>query len=347
MIGRATLAVAALLLIAGLVWLVISGGADEGEAPVATGAAEVADGEPDGTMRVPLEATAFERALSGVCGRLVEHDGTPVSDVDVTLLEVRASLLQPDLMMALRGGPLAPRLVVATASTDAEGRFALGGVPTSTATIAVRRASTDPWHVAAKRPVDEEVGITIPAPGALVVNVVALTRDGGDYEPGPPVTGAEIFAQIAGTEIPGVLHGQVPFHRLLAVAEEGSPGRYRISELPCRTYGVVVLAEGFSPGGSEAKVTSGETSVTIPVVRELASDAELLVLDAANGEPVSGAEISLHMADAVGPSLGGGQTDGLGRLRLGSVPDAGGFDTVPYLRVEHPAYAVLTVIPLD
>jgi RNA polymerase sigma factor (sigma-70 family) len=92
--------------------------------PAIAGAADV---------RVPAVATTadppmeYRRHLSGIGGRLLEANGSPVAGTDVTLVEVRAA----DSLPARRDLPyvatFAPRVLVASTRTDEDGRFRLEG----------------------------------------------------------------------------------------------------------------------------------------------------------------------------------------------------------------------------
>ena len=145
MTQKLALTTLALVLLAGICWLVWPG--DEApttptlpgnEEPAALAPAVVrgTEGHRDELDR-PVEGPGgravlgpdegLAAALAGVTGRLLEADGTPVVGVDVTLLQVRASLLAPDIHSVLRGAARRFDPFLETARTDDGGRFTLHG----------------------------------------------------------------------------------------------------------------------------------------------------------------------------------------------------------------------------
>ncbi|MBI1853281.1 MAG: sigma-70 family RNA polymerase sigma factor [Planctomycetes bacterium] len=95
-------------------------------APTAT----VTIARPAEASSVARAPSAFERALAGLTGRLVEHDGTPVPETRIALVEVRAELLADLFIGSVDPNPRPLDVVVATGVTDAEGRFLLRGART-------------------------------------------------------------------------------------------------------------------------------------------------------------------------------------------------------------------------
>ncbi len=159
---KAVLVVLSVALVGGLVWFARGGGDEAREgaglaAPAVAATIEspaqppparvepaVAPEEKAEPARVPVRdqpgaaPSAFEAALSGVTGRLVEPDGRPAADQDVLLLEfhleeARAWLgAEPAVLGAQRHEDLERRLEleVDRDRTDSDGRFLLRGART-------------------------------------------------------------------------------------------------------------------------------------------------------------------------------------------------------------------------
>lgn len=102
---------------------------------------DVADGEIAPVARAPSAAAtplaasttasdpdAYRRALGGIRGRLVTRGGAPAAQRDVTLLEIT-----PGDFVAVAGALAdAPRVAIASARTDRDGRFVLAGACSGT-----------------------------------------------------------------------------------------------------------------------------------------------------------------------------------------------------------------------
>ena len=78
--------------------------------------------------RDEVVASAGSSTDTGYTGRVVVRDGTPVAAIGVQLLRAAPDAALPSDLDVFAHTPSAPRLVVATALTDAEGRFQLKGI---------------------------------------------------------------------------------------------------------------------------------------------------------------------------------------------------------------------------
>ncbi|HIF06156.1 MAG TPA: sigma-70 family RNA polymerase sigma factor [Gemmatimonadetes bacterium] len=85
------------------------------------------------SMESQPESSVLELALSGATGRLIDEEGEPVAGVRVQLLEMRLSMLEPNLRAAFDQGlakqmrSLEQNPLIDEARTDAEGRFDFWG----------------------------------------------------------------------------------------------------------------------------------------------------------------------------------------------------------------------------
>jgi len=263
-------------------------------------------------------------------GRVVTTGGDPASGVEVF---AGAEVPLGDVAILQR-----------CASTGADGRFARTGVPPGgQLVVAARRAPGEPWigQVASD---EGELTLVLPATIALTVRV--------QDEAGAPVSGASLRAtQHRGEPSPMGLGEMLRFLPASVGPNTGfretEPGRYEHAGLTAGDYDLTAHVAGHAPG--RARVTLPEHGHEVVVVATAGTTFAVLVVDAATGAPVEGADVRLLRAGEGGfLRLASASTTAGGRARLGPVSLAlePGEDAVTILVVRHPRYADHSA-PLD
>ncbi len=260
-----------------------------------------------------LGALPLERGAS-VQGRVVDKGGQAVSGAEVVIGEQT---------------PLGLTVLQPAGSTDAEGRFSLGGFDPSAEVVATaRRRPEHAWTIVTAARTPEGIEIVVPAEGALVVRVRTIE--------GEPISGAELFVYPA-EDLPNTaVLGQLTFHRLDATTDPSKPGQYHLEGIPRGDYTVIATAAGYASNLVEVHIRGPEKEVEL--VLPPGRDVEVVVLDDASGDPVSRAEIAASLREARGAALATGVSDERGLCRLSGVVDESTLGTSSRLRIEHPAY---------
>ena len=103
----------------------------------------------------------------------------------------------------------------------------------------------------------------------------------------------------------------------LAFNTTDASGTYKTGLADAGTYSVTYRAPGYEPKTVTATLSNGQITVRdVELVKRRLVDLSLTVVDATNGEPLSGASVVLLAAD----DERGGRTDASGTLRLTDVP---------------------------
>ena len=82
---------------------------------------------PADAINEPDYPESYARQLSGVTGRLLEADGEPAANLDISLLEIRPKLLYGQQPNAFSKREVIPRVELSRGKTDDQGWFHLGG----------------------------------------------------------------------------------------------------------------------------------------------------------------------------------------------------------------------------
>jgi len=261
----------------------------------------------------PLELPAGTLTLAG---RVTTADGRPAAEAFVVLLppdDERSEL--PPLHHAY---------------SDAEGRFALEGLPAGPLRVVLTHPSAPPRTFALELPVAGEVTWSLPAPlpelpvlpeqGASAMSGL-VRADGAGPEGAPDLTDFEVWLVPA------------PDTPLLAGASErrtsiDAQGAFALAELTAATYEARVLP-GWARGGTWPILARGGVTVRAGEPHSLGLALEVGAVEGTlldpDGRPLPGAVVSVAALDALDPV---GQpalwppavTDAEGRFRVGLLP---------------------------
>jgi RNA polymerase sigma factor (sigma-70 family) len=269
----------------------------------------------------PAEAPdSFRRALGGIRGRLVTRGGAPAAQRDVTLLEIT-----PGDFVAVAGALAdAPRIAIASARTDDDGRFALAGACSGTLHALGIDLGSDR---AALRWLDVEVlsGADVDV-GDVVLSDTAKLHGRVVDDEGSPIAGAEVlaspalaFVALAGFEGLGPhssllrLDGDTPalfdlpsftedaFARLpIPRAKADADGRFAFEAVPTGSVTLVVRHPQCVPRATSPIPLAAGASCdvgTIEVERGETFDGRVVDPDE---RPLAGAEVALARRPTVG-----------------------------------------------
>jgi acyl-CoA synthetase (AMP-forming)/AMP-acid ligase II len=212
--------------------------------------------------------------------------------------------------------------------TDADGRFALSGVPVNGGpVVAIQLVEKGPFELFG--PFDrDDVVIELPPRAPLTVRV----HDAA----GKPVEHAEIRFADAGPV------GTAPFmltaHSLQGNMKEEAGGAYRFDALPLGKWEAIARADGFGVGRRSFDFTGDGAEIEVVLPPEFR--AEVRVVDAASGAPV---EYALVSALTEKPMFGiptfvaSARTGADGRCELRRLPAEGKLIVV---RAQHSKYCV-------
>lgn len=373
------LAVAALVLVAlGVTWYLGSGaepGAVEVAEPGRTPPALAVTNEPMlGSVEVPAAAVrvdadpadadlapgdtgppeSFTRHLSGLRGRLVEADGTPIADTALVARQVH-----PDSALGLGADPWGADggdslLELGVTRTDAAGRFAVSGiraqgliallVDPGGVRAALRLLDVDPPRGAVS-----DVGDVVLAPAGSLVGVVL-------DENGEPVAGARVRAgqlqtlvmlfglqhyrsgdgfaillplSVAASE--GPLCGDVPawadrlIREALPAVQTGPDGRFALPRISAGSQNVMVDAPGRVALEKTVRCVAGRENDAGDLRIETGDELRGRVVDASGGgipqvEVRVGCMASMPMGAVMRPV---GPTDAAGRFAVANAPTHG------------------------
>ena len=212
--------------------------------------------------------------------------------------------------------------------TDADGRFALSGVPVNGGPlIAVQLEEKGPFELFG--PFDkDDVEIALPPRAALTVRV----HDGA----GKPVEHAEI--RFADEGPVGVVPIMLATHSLQGNMKAEAGGVYRFDALPLGKWEAIARADGFGVGRHSFDFTGDGAEVEVVLPPEFR--AAVRVVDAASGAPV---EYALVSALSEKPMFGiptfvaSARTGADGRCELRRLPAEG---KVLVVRAQHSKYCV-------
>ncbi|MBI5432631.1 MAG: sigma-70 family RNA polymerase sigma factor [Planctomycetes bacterium] len=245
--------------------------------------------------------------------RVVGADGTPIAGADVRIGTVHEGFISVGVGFFDRAREL-----------DAGGYEGDGLGGTDSVWVAARRDSTEPWVLSDRRD----------ATGALTVTL-ATRRDRTLHvcdEFGESIAGAEI-ALLPGSPMAETISW---FSRADAVrATSDGDGRASIQQLADGSYDIAVL----TPTGSATlqNVAFGADKSPFEIVVARGAELEFTVLDAASGEPVERAQVTLGRADDFNALVARATTDAAGRAHFRGL-DLGDGRTALHARVDQPGY---------
>lgn len=251
-------------------------------------------------------------------GRVESAEGAPAAGVEVL---VGAGRAQFDV-----------RVLQPAGTTDAEGRFAIGGLAAEGEPLVAVRVGDEPWRAVAElRRESSGEWIARLAPRAALELVLADDR-------GRAVDGAFAFVAPAGPTTSdwelGFLAQRVP----LALEARGG-GRYRAPPLAAGEHRLWLGGAGVPTVVRDVAIAPGAPplEVAFPAGRGL----EVRVVDAASGAPVERAYATVVEATRQGSALAAAGTDAQGRASIGPLREE--HEEPRALHVDHPAYAPYTV----
>lgn len=333
------------------VWPVVS------EADRTVEARKVTTALPDGaagSRGAPEDAfpTSYLASLSGVTGRLVEADGTPVAGERVVLVEARPGELLADLELAFGEATFRPRLEAARGETEADGTFTLVGAH-ARGIHALRIDPSGPRSTLRVLDVALRPGAVTDLGVVTLTAGVALTGRVVDEE-GAPIGGARVRA----AALPGPIAAVGAEHwtdgaRLMRIPRDGGTpavftppswvdeevrglpipttvtapdGSFTLGRVPGDLITILVDAADrpahvFGPvpsGGGDARDAG---TLVVPTGRTV----DGVVLDHA-GAPVADVTVVAGTVPPLGPIVVAPLstvTDGDGRFRVGPVPEDG------------------------
>ncbi|MEM9378654.1 MAG: carboxypeptidase-like regulatory domain-containing protein [Planctomycetota bacterium] len=319
----------------------------------------------DGTFRlegVPLTTVAGGVDKAGFAATIidpfdmneVEHD---LDEIDLEVGRVVTGRVVDTLGKGIegaevRGGALHPLfkvgfLQVASAPSDADGRFEVPGIGDLGQVVALaRRDPGDEWAVGKAGGGSAAVDVILPVAAPLTVRV---TSDAGE-----PIEGARVTVRpkpkdsgMFGMEVMGVIGSRG--RRASYSVREVEPGVHVVDDLGLGPWVVRAAPAGYAQ--AEVEVVHSSEATACDVVCRPGRTVSLLVVDAATGEPVPQA-----YARVLGPTetllgaLQSGFTDDAGQIRLGPIAREGEESTVSTsifptdfglrLTVEHPRFGM-------
>jgi len=253
-------------------------------------------------------ATAVEnfqlKAGARLTGRVLDEAGKPVAGASVSCGLDAATEEGPKSMYQMPG-----QWYSGEGTTDAQGRYAVGGLTKETYHLTIRPPDGTALAPAALR------GVNAPDAGDAELQNVTLYKEakllGTVVGPdGKPVAGAKVSLPLAGARADA---------KTSAVTD--AAGRFIIAGLPTNKYAVKVVP----PAGS----TSYETAFDdVGAVSGLAMQPELKMpegatvagtITGADGKPVAGADIRLSLGYRQGPQA---VTDASGKFKIAGIPPA-------------------------
>ncbi len=295
---------------------------------------------------------AYREALSGITGRLVDHEDEPIEGMEVTFLEMNVSRFLSDFNTSFGPPPRLPRLDIGRALTDADGRFRFAG------------AHAASWH---------GLGIDLGGERGTLRVVEQTLHPGESYDlgdvklspfvtfvgevvdaDGNPVAGARVRA----TNVPAlVFEANVQYLQSdssLIIAEGGvrnlvrlprevmkwesklpfpttrtdAEGQFRLAGVPIGLITTVVDKPGYSSRiqGPTPSGRSGERSVGTLTLAP-GRIARGRVVDV-NQKPVKGAQVEVGAACQLGPvaiGVAAKPTDADGRFEVRGLPESGSY----------------------
>lgn len=299
-------------------------------------------------QRLIDENAAYEAALSGFRGRLIDHLRRPAADRAVRFYRIDPELLQNPGLFTQGDDELAPRLQIHTGRTDAAGEFLITGAWPHSVYILEADADGDDRL---EMPVDRS-----PAPGEIidlgdiqlrqlgVITGRVVTEDG---RPLPDVT-------VRAADIPGSILDLAPLERFdpegaLIVREGSRPavvemprfvkrvydlvmrprtvtdaqGRFRLAGVQPADNAVAFNVRGYVPEVKRAvRVHPGETK-DIGTVRLRSGEEAFVRVRDSDDKPVAGAEVLVAPTTVlfrVDFALRAGRTDDKGELAVAGLP---------------------------
>ncbi len=236
---------------------------------------------------------------ASIAGRVTDPGGGAIAGAEVT-----ADPYPPDY-----GGPRRPRQ---RAVTDAEGRFAVAGLPPGrpVTLLVTRKGYADGGARDLTPPSGEPLAVVLRPAGSLKGRVVDRR--------GAPIRRATVSAD-RDRRVPQPPR-TAPVGRRASVSFTGSDGRFLIEDVEPGTLKVTVEAKGYPRQMRQGIELAPGAELELDFVLAAGAVVEGTVTSA-DGKPVTGATVVLAARDRSEPRITvRGETDGDGRYRLAGAP---------------------------